>query len=187
MVEYFFKATALLPSTMIHASISSTTARHLRHLTCPRCCLSGSNTCPGRQMHFDLHRSWRGSSKWPVVHVSVAGVLPAQCTLHLTLHIGCCSLCLLCYSEEMRQQGGKFQLLDKLLVKLHKKGHRVLVFSQVGSSLAQPPRAGCRQHLKMIFRRWYTVCHAGWASCFLLACTPSTFLICWQQLMQQSG
>eukprot|EP00891_Asterochloris_glomerata_P009348 jgi/Astpho2/9348/e_gw1.00142.54.1_t len=37
--------------------------------------------------------------------------------------------------QEMRQQGGKFQLLDKLLVKLHKKGHRVLVFSQMTKML----------------------------------------------------
>ena len=86
-------------------------------------------------MHFIMHCSGRGGSRWHLTHVYIAEVLPLQCTRHLPLQSGCCSLRLLCYSEEMRQQGGKFALLDKLLVKLHKKGHRVLVFSQVSSRL----------------------------------------------------
>ena len=80
-----------------------------------------------------------------------------QCRVHLHLHFGCCSPCLLCCSEEMRQQGGKFQLLDKLLVKLHKKGHRVLVFSQVSSSLAQAAQPlRLRAAREAAFRCWCT-------------------------------
>lgn len=36
-------------------------------------------------------------------------------------------------AEEMIEQCGKMALLDRLLKTLRKKGHKVLIFSQVGS------------------------------------------------------
>ena len=126
-------------------------------------------------MHLCLRCSGRGGSRWHLVHILLAGGLPVLCMLHLHLQLGCCSLHPLCCSEEMRQQGGKFQLLDKLLVKLHKKGHRVLVFSQVSSSLAQAAQAlRLQRALQVIVRSWHTVCHAGWASCLLLLCNSTS-------------
>ena len=42
-------------------------------------------------------------------------------------------------SEELRAQCGKMQLLERMLQHLHKGGHKVLIFSQVGSmSYASP-------------------------------------------------
>lgn len=34
-------------------------------------------------------------------------------------------------ADELAKQCGKLQLLDRLLVQLHKGGHKVLIFSQV--------------------------------------------------------
>ena len=51
-------------------------------------------------------------------------------------------------AEELRSQCGKFQLLDRLLTKLSKGGHKVLIFSQaslfaLGLSAALTAACGC--------------------------------------------
>lgn len=53
-------------------------------------------------------------------------------------------------AEEMVEQCGKLELLDRLLVQLHAGGHKVLIFSQVSPISGQPAAGLCKLCLPLL-------------------------------------